>query len=149
MKTFGKTTLAMLASTALLSACGSDGGGELSITDGWARTSPSVASTAAFYMQIENGTDAAETVAAATSDRCGMTEVHNSSMNDEGVMSMAPADPADLTVDAGGTLLLQPGGLHVMCMGLSDALVEGEEIPVAIMFGSGAEQSATVVVREP
>lgn len=123
-----------------VAACG--GGDSLEVVDPWGRTSPMNAEAGAFYMTIENGTDAEDRVLSATSDRCTMIELHNSSMNDEGVMSMAPA-PEMFVVPAGGTLVLEPAGLHVMCMGLTSPLVEGETVEIAMEM----EQAGAVTVE--
>jgi periplasmic copper chaperone A len=130
-----------LATMLLVSACGGAGSG-IAVDDPWGRTSPMNAEMGAFYMTIENGGDTADRVVAGSSDRCSMIEFHNSSMGADGVMSMAPA-PELFVVPAGGSLVLEPAGLHVMCMGLTAPLVEGETVTLDLEF----EQAGTVAVE--
>lgn len=131
----GATLVAMT-----VAACG--GGDSLEVVDPWGRTSPMNAEAGAFYMTIENGTDVEDRIVSATSERCTMVELHNSSMNDEGVMSMEPA-PELFVVPSGGELVLEPNGLHVMCMGLTAPLVEGETVTLELEM----EQAGTVTVE--
>ncbi len=63
-------------------------------------------------------------------------------------MQMRPAEPAELAVPAGGTLVMEPGGLHVMCIGLRSPLVEGEEIPITFEFESAGTVEVTVTVED-
>ena len=132
----GATLLAVMTA-----ACGG-GDGAVEVVDPWGRTSPMNAEAGAFYMTIENGTDGEDRVLSAASERCTMVELHNSSMNADGVMSMAPA-PELFVVPAGGELVLEPNGLHVMCMGLTAPLVEGETVTLELEM----EQAGTITVE--
>ena len=60
----------------------------------------------------------------------------------DGLMTMRPADTDQLTA-ADGTLTLEPGGLHVMCMQLVEPLVAGDEVDLAVTF----EQAGTFDVK--
>jgi periplasmic copper chaperone A len=135
-----KTPPILLAAVLLASACGGAGGG-IAVDDPWGRTSPMNTEMGAFYMTIQNGGDTADRVVAGSSERCSMIEFHNSSMDADGVMSMAPA-PELFVVPAKGSLVLEPAGLHVMCMGLSAPLVEGDTVTLELEF----EQAGTVTV---
>ena len=107
-----------------------------------------VAEAAAFYVTIDNGSDTDEQLVAASSDRCGAIELHNSMMNEEGVMMMNQADPSLLAVPAGGTLEMAPGGLHVMCLQVTEAPQLGEEIDLTLEFESGTSLDVVVSIEE-
>jgi copper(I)-binding protein len=129
-----------------LAACGSEGGA-LAVEDAWGRPSPAVADAAAFYAVVSNPGDTADRLVSASSERCGMTEIHETSMDDAGVMSMRPAAAEALVVPAGGGLVLEPGGLHVMCMQVTSPLAEGETIPLRLVFEQAGEVDVDVVVE--
>jgi periplasmic copper chaperone A len=131
----------LLAVALAAAACGGDTGG-IAVDDPWGRGSPMNAEVGAFYMTIRNGGDTADRVVAGSSDRCSMIEFHNSSMGADGVMSMAPA-PELFVVPAGGSLVLEPAGLHVMCMGLTAPLMEGETVTLDLEL----EQAGAVTVE--
>ncbi len=121
----------MLAGALIAASCGSDGG--LSIEDPWARPTAPGAENAAFYMEIRNSGDS-DVLTGASSGRCKVTEVHVTTMTD-GVMSMEPASADALIVGSDNPLTLEPGGIHVMCMGISAPLIEGEIVTVELRFG--------------
>ena len=47
--------------------------------------------------------------------------------------------PAGLPIPAGETVTLQPGGFHLMFMGLNQPLVEGEAVTVTLTFETAGE----------
>lgn len=143
MKLRRSAVVALVGLSTIVATCG--GGGGMVVEDAWGRSSPSSADAAAFYVTVKNDTGVPDRLAAASSDRCTKTEVHESSMDANGVMKMRPADPAALNVPAGGELQMAPGGLHVMCMGLTAPLGVGETVRLELVFeGAGA---VTVDVR--
>ena len=58
-----------------------------------------------------------------------------------------PRAPARHTVD--GTLVLDPGGLHVMCVGLDGPLTEGQEIELEFTLERAGRIETIVVVSGP
>lgn len=44
-----------------------------------------------------------------------------------------------LPLPANGEIMMQPGGYHIMLMGLKAPLTEGESFPVTLVFESGTE----------
>jgi len=97
----------------------------LAITDIWARATVAAgetdmdasAPTSAVYMTLTNNTDEDVRLVGAQTDVAGVVEIHESSMNDEGVMQMRPLTDG-LSIPAGETVELRPGGLHLMLMDL-------------------------------
>ena len=77
-----------------------------------------------------------------------MVEIHTTVMEDD-VMSMMPATEADVTVDAGDSLVLEPGGLHVMCMGLQSPLEADDAVELELSFDSGTTIDVTAEIRSP
>jgi periplasmic copper chaperone A len=126
-----------------LTACASQG---LMVTDLWARPSPQMATNAAFYMVIENGTDQAEELMSANSSACGVTELHEMYDMGEGVMGMRPVE--GIEIPAGETVTLQPGGLHVMCINRLEDFTAGQIIPLTLSFKNAGTLEYDVTVRE-
>jgi copper(I)-binding protein len=126
-----------------VAACG--GSGSIEVTDAWARPTPPVAETAALYVSFENGTSSDDRlVGVDAGDRCGTVELHRSAMAD-GVMQMRPATPEELAIPSGAALVMEPGGVHVMCIGPSAPFETGDEIELVFEF----EQAGTVEVTAP
>ncbi len=133
------------AAVALLLAACTGGANDLTIDDVWARSTPPGAETAAFYMHITGGDDD-NTLLGATSPVCGMAEIHETTETD-GTMSMAPVQ-GGIPIPAGETVMLEPGGFHVMCMGLVEPLVAGDEVLVELQFESGERSTVEASVTD-
>lgn len=112
------------------------------------RASPQVADAAAFYVTIENRGSTHARLVGAGSDRGGAIEIHNSMMDDQGVMRMGQAEPPLLASPAGGTLEMAPGGLHVMCLQVTEAPQLGEEIDLTLEFDSGESLEVVVSIED-
>ncbi len=137
---------ALVGAALVLAACG--GGGGMVVEDAWGRSSPSSADAAAFYVTVRNDTGAADRLVAAAVDRCTKTEIHESSMDANGVMKMRPADPDALEVPPGGELTMAPGGLHVMCMGVTAPLEEGETVQLRLTFEGAGTVPVAVAIED-
>ncbi len=98
----------------------------------------------AAYMRLVNSGDA-DTLIAATTDVAEVVELHTVEMTEEGVMQMRPVPGID--VPASGEVELQPGGFHVMMIGLNDDLKEGEMVDITLTFENAGEQTISVPVR--
>lgn len=76
----------------------------------------------AAYLRIENKGSEPDRLVEASSERIDAVETHNHVMSN-GVASMRPVDGID--VAPGETVILEPGGLHLMLMGMQEKLIEG------------------------
>ncbi|MFW6206088.1 MAG: copper chaperone PCu(A)C [Gemmatimonadota bacterium] len=99
------------------------------------------------YLVLRNDTstdDALVAVEAAVSDT---VELHTVSM-DDGVMRMRPVDA--VPVPAGGDAVLEPGGYHIMFIGLHGPLAEGDSVAMTLQLRSGRSIDLTApVLRSP
>lgn len=95
----------------------------LAVQGAWVRLPPPGAN-AAGYLRFDNTSSAERRIVGVASDVAARTEIHRSSVED-GVARMRRIDA--LTVPAGGHLVLQPQGLHVMLIN-PQALVEGQTV---------------------
>ncbi len=94
------------------------------------------------YMQIVNhGSDAA--LVSASTDAAKIVELHTH-VNDNGVMRMRRIDKIDLP--AGRKVMLKPGGMHVMFIGLNRDLNLDSTVEVILEFSDGSKKSVTAPV---
>ena len=138
-----RTVLMVVVLGVVLAACSSES--SVSVDDAWGRTSPATATNAAFYMAIEGGSED-DTLVSASSDACGVTELHISVMND-GVMSMQHL-PEGIAVPAGETVMLEPGSFHVMCIDRQQEFVAGDSIPLTLEFAGEGTLAINADIRD-
>ena len=143
--TFKLTVAALAASLCLTGPLwAGDAHGPIVVEDSYARSSsPSAKSGAAFMMLKNTGTEADRLVAART-DAAKRTELHTHMEDANGVMKMMHVTEG-FEVPAGGALMLERGGKHVMLMGLTGALEQGETVTLTLTF----EQAGDVTVEVP
>ncbi len=143
-----KILLACVA--ALLTACGS-AESDLVVSGAWARpaevsdSSAMGGSVSAVYMTVENHSGRADRLTGAKTDVADMVELHETRMVD-GVMQMRPVS-GGIEVPAQGQVSLEPGGYHIMLMGLRQDLAEGNRIRVTLIFESGKEIAVEALVQ--
>jgi copper(I)-binding protein len=114
------------------------------VSDGWMRALPPGQPTAAAYLTLTNPDAAAVRLVAARSEAAERVEIHRSSQV-EGMWRMREIEGLD--IPAGGTVILAPGGTHLMLMGLTRPLREGETLSIVLEFDGGKTLPASVVVK--
>jgi periplasmic copper chaperone A len=112
------------------------------VNDAYAIVVSPNAPTAAVYFEIVNHAVADDRLIAATTDAAQMTMLHES-VEVDGVMTMG--DVEGFVVPGLGTYALTRGAGHIMLMGLTKPLDEGDTITVTLTF----ERSGEVVVEVP
>ena len=117
--------------------------GSLKVTQPWARASLGQVKVGAAYLTIENHGQHADRLVGLASPVANHVELHNTIM-DEGVMKMRPMEVLELA--PGETAALEPGGMHVMLMGLKQPLKEGETFPMTLSFAEAGEVTIQVQV---
>ncbi len=138
--------LTMLFALAMIvTSCSSSS--ELDVEDAWARNSAGMADAGAVYMTITGGEEADRlTGVTIGSNIAGMAQVHETAMDDDGLMSMQEVPQID--IPANGEVSLEPGGFHVMIMPLADPLTAGDEFTITLNFEQAGPVEVTVEVRE-
>ncbi len=99
----------------------------------------------AAYMVIANS-GSADAIVKAESDVAKTVELHNVVMENN-VMQMRPVDAIE--VPANGQVELKPGGFHVMLIGLTRDLNEGDEVVIKLITRSGKTIEVKAPVRKP
>ena len=115
------------------------------VKDAWSRARPDSAKVGGAFVMIMNDGAKTDRLIGVKSPIAKRTEVHESFMKD-GVMSMAPVD--DVVIEPGEKVMLKPGGLHVMLMGLMQKLKMGEEFPMTLVFEHAGDIQVMVHVKD-
>lgn len=121
-------------------------GPQITIKDVWGRPSPLQAGNGAAYMVLENSGSEDDKLISAASDVAETVEIHDMTMEND-VMKMFRIDGID--IPAGGSAALQPGGKHVMFIGLYEKLEIGQIVTVTLEFEKSGQQTIEVEIREP
>ncbi len=121
----------------------------IQVMDAWTRESPMRDLAGAAYMVIHNSTDSDDALIGVTSSAAEHVELHLSSMDDEGMMSMNQV--TEIPVPAQADAVLEPGGYHVMLVDLVEPLLEGAEVELSLEFMNAEPQtiSAPVMAAAP
>ena len=106
--------------------------GSLAIHHPWTRATPAGARVAGGYLVIENEGSEPDRLLGGASEVGTAIEVHEMSEAD-GIMTMRALTDG-LTIPAGGSVELKPGGLHLMITGLKRRLMEGEKVKATLAF---------------
>ena len=117
--------------------------GDLVITQGWSRAA-GAGGTGAGYLSISNRGTTADRLLSASSPAARAAELHPH-MREGDVMRMRPMPAID--IPPGGTVTLQPGGQHLMLLGLSAPLRQGETVPVTLRFERAGEVRVNLAIQ--
>jgi copper(I)-binding protein len=143
-------TVLLVMALLLLVACtvGTDSEESMEVTDVWGRNSPAAAENGAFYMTITNNTGTDDILLSADADVCNAVELHEMYMKENDVMGMRPVPDGKISIPNGETAELKVGGLHVMCLGKTDDLTLGAEVPITLTFENAGEIVVTAAIRD-
>ena len=117
--------------------------GDLVVESPWARES--VTRTGAAYLTVRNGGAADDRLIGVASEVADRAELHGSEMQD-GVMRMRPVEAVE--VPAHGQAALEPGGLHVMLIGLKAPLEEGGSFALTLTFENAGEVEVVTTIED-
>ncbi len=149
---FALITAALLGACAATPAATTPAGpettvGSVTVSAPWARPAETMAgmTSSAAYMTIRSG-DGDRLMAVSTA-AAQYVELHTMT-DDNGVMRMREVEggievPADSEVD------LKPGGFHVMLLGLTRELKEGDTITLDLTFETAGKVTVDATVRKP
>jgi copper(I)-binding protein len=119
--------------------------GELTVTDAWSRTTPPGVTVGVVYMNIRNNTAKSDRLLKLKASGASSAQVHRTEVI-EGVARMR--EVAVLHVAAGERLAFEPGGMHVMLMGLKKPLLEGQKFELELLFEVAGPRKVRVAVRK-
>jgi copper(I)-binding protein len=102
-------------------------------------------SVTAVYMVIHNDGRVADRLLRVETAVAESAEIHRTAI-EGGVHRMAVVP--SIEVPAGGRVALEPGGYHVMLIGLRDPLRTGDNFPVTLVFERAGRVRVETQVRE-
>jgi copper(I)-binding protein len=133
--------LSLLAVTTAAIAQHGTKAGTLVIEAPWTRATPGGAKVAGGYLKITNTGRTPDRLIGGTFPSAASVEVHAMSMSG-GIMKMRRLEKG-LVIAPGASVELEPGGLHMMFVGLSAGLEAGGTIKGTLVF----EKAGTVAVE--
>lgn len=116
------------------------------VSDGYATKAFPEAQVAAGYMTLMDHGEGTYVLLRAETDRAARVMIHQTVDAGDGVMQMQPIADG-LAIPEGGMATLEPGGTHIMFMGLEGNWSEGEMIPVRLIFADGLEIETELMVK--
>ena len=130
--------LAMLA----LTACTPSTQSGAEIKNAWSPAAPPGAAAIAVYAQVVVHQD--DTLLRVSSSRASVAQIH-STVEEGGMMRMRQLEKLDMK--RGEVVSFQPGGMHLMLMGLKQPLVEGKTFEIELLFEVAGPRKVKVAVR--
>jgi copper(I)-binding protein len=118
---------------------------DVEIVEPWARATAPGETAAMVFMKLDNTGNIADRLLRASTPAADRVELHG-----------AVVDAADIQMQAvkaielppGVDVMLQPGGLHLMLIGLKDPLEKGETVPLTLTFERGGMVDITAEVTD-
>ena len=107
----------------------------------------SSAMAAAGYMGISNAGDEADRLIGVETTVAQSAMLHKTEVNADGVASMAHVEGID--IPANDTVVLESGGYHIMLMGLTQELIEGQMVPGVLIFEKAGRVEMEFAIDPP
>jgi len=142
-----------LAACLLLTACGSDRGRaapQVVVEDAWVRAVVVTAGlessvNSAAYLTVRHVGQAADRLVGARTEVARMTEIHRTTIDSTGLARMARVEAIDL--EPGAEVRLEPGSYHLMLMGVTQSLPEGDTVNLVLEFETTGALEVAAEVR--
>lgn len=135
--------LVLAAAAALGFAAVAQAGG-IEISDAYARSATPTSPTGAAYFEMRNTGGQTDRLVAVQSGIAARVELHSHQQDANGMMRMVEIEEG-IALTPGAAHRLERGGDHVMLMGLTGPLVDGESFDLILTF----EQAGQITVSVP
>jgi copper(I)-binding protein len=109
------------------------------------RVRPSTGPNTAAYLTITNSGNQSDKLIKVDCEHATTVELHNN-VNDNGVMKMRPVEFIAIGKDP---VFLQPGGLHIMLLGLKDSFQGKERVQLTFHFEKAGSSTMDFSVKAP
>jgi len=110
----------------------------------WARATPGGAKVGGAFLEIKAAAGKGDRLIAARSPVAGSVEIHNHIM-EGGIARMRRVEA--IAVAGGKSVVLGPGGYHVMLMDLKQPLKEGDLLKLTLVFEKAGEINVEATVE--
>jgi copper(I)-binding protein len=144
MKIITAITIGLLAVLLIAGGCNASSG-DIVISNAWVRLAPPGNDVTAAYMLIENNSATDDVLLSVEASVAAVAELHES-REVNGVVQMTHLGQID--VPAGARIELQPGGMHIMLIGLTRSLEQGDEVAITLNFANAGPIQIRAQVRE-
>lgn len=125
-------------------APGASADGDIQIQDPWVQAAPPSAKVLAAYLEIKNNGKKQQALTGISSPAFGQIEIHRSVIHG----NMAHMEHLkELVIPPNASVVLQPGGLHLMLMDAKTSIHIGDPVPMTLTFGNGETLAVTATVR--
>lgn len=118
---------------------------EVIVESPYVRAVPPGQTNTAAFMQLKNDSAEAISLVSASSSIAENVELHNH-ISEDGVMKMRQVEL--ISISASGNASLEPGGYHVMLIGLNKEIAAGDMVDLEVKFSDGSSQQLTVPVKK-
>ncbi len=116
----------------------------INIEHQYIRVSSHMAKSGAAFMHIMNIGDEDDKLIAVVTDIANMPELHTHIMKD-GIAKMREVE-GGFEIPAGGMTLLERGAMHIMLMGLTRSLAQGDTVIMTLVFEKAGEITIDIPV---
>jgi copper(I)-binding protein len=132
----------VLAIPLLLSGCAAQSG--IEVREPWMRPGTQGGNGAVYFI-VQNHSSEEDEIVSIRSDAAAAVEIHESKMEGD-VMQMQQL--ASVPLQSGAEVTFQPGGLHIMLVGLKNDINMGDEIELTLQFKNYEDIKVSVPVSE-
>src|SRR3989338_7841306 len=118
--------------------------GDIHIQDPWVQAAPPGVKVLAAYLEIKNNGKKQQVLTGVSSPAFGQIEMHRSVIHG----NMAHMEHLkELAIPPNASVVLQPGGLHLMLMDAKKLLNTGDSVPMTLTFKDGEKIAVKATVR--
>lgn len=121
--------------------------GTLSLSNAFVRPTTTEKMPTAAYISINNTGNTPDKLLSIQSDVSSIIEIHNTKIDDKGVMSMSPV-VGGVDLPTGKTTDFKPRGLHIMLTNPNKALSKGDIIPLVFSFEKAGKHNVDFLVSD-
>jgi hypothetical protein len=155
-----RTAAALALIAALVSACGgqkteansekaascaASDSGKPTASGAWIREQADASGMTAAYFTLCNASASPVTLTGLSTPAAGLVELHNTTRDNDGVVSMAPT--GDIVIAPGESLVFEPGGQHAMLMSLTGPIKSGDASSLTLQFSDGSTLEVEAMVH--
>lgn len=125
--------------------CAATEGGALEVEKAWVRAQADASGMSAAYFTLCNAGMTPVTIEGLSTPAAGLVELHETTRDANGVVSMAPTGP--ITLAPGEAVAFEPGGKHAMLMSLAEPIAEGATISLTLELADGSTMTTAAEAK--
>ncbi|WP_409438929.1 copper chaperone PCu(A)C [Psychromonas sp. GE-S-Ul-11] len=117
----------------------------LMVSEQYVRATPPHVKNSAAFLTIENQSEETVKLVSVSSDIADRVELHTH-ISEDGLMKMRQVE--SILIKGHNSVQLQPGGYHVMFLGLKNDLVAGDSVDITLYFDNGDAIETTAPIQK-